>query len=64
MTNEQYFEPKPSSVSDPIAIRVALPDGPLRLTTDRGVFSHGALDTGVPVGLRLDAHGTDAGNPR
>jgi 16S rRNA (guanine1207-N2)-methyltransferase len=49
MTNEQYFEPKPSSASEPVAIRIALPDGTLRLTTDRGVFSYGALDTGTKV---------------
>jgi 16S rRNA (guanine1207-N2)-methyltransferase len=49
MTNEQYFEPRPSSASDPITIRVALPDGPMQLTTDRGVFSYGALDTGTKV---------------
>jgi 16S rRNA (guanine1207-N2)-methyltransferase len=49
MSNEHYFEPKPSSASDPVTIRVALPDGPLQLTTDRGVFSYGALDTGTKV---------------
>lgn len=47
MTNEQYFTPQPSSVSSPYVIRVALPDGTLNLTTDRGVFSYGALDTGT-----------------
>ena len=47
MTNEQYFTPQPSSPSSPYVIRVALPDGTLNLTTDRGVFSYGALDTGT-----------------
>ncbi|CAB4896751.1 unannotated protein [freshwater metagenome] len=47
MTNEQYFTPNPSSPSSPYVIDVALPDGTLHLTTDRGVFSYGALDTGT-----------------
>ncbi len=47
MTNEQYFTPRPSSPSSPFVIRVALADGTLNLTTDRGVFSYGALDTGT-----------------
>ncbi len=47
MTNEQYFTPQPSSPSSPYVIKVALPDGTLTLTTDRGVFSYGALDTGT-----------------
>jgi 16S rRNA (guanine1207-N2)-methyltransferase len=47
MTNEHYFSPQPSSPSQPYVIQVALPDGTLHLTTDRGVFSYGALDTGT-----------------
>jgi 16S rRNA (guanine1207-N2)-methyltransferase len=47
MTNEHYFSPQPASPSQPYLIRVALPDGTLHLTTDRGVFSYGALDTGT-----------------
>lgn len=47
MTNEHYFTAQPSSPSVPYVIRVALPDGTLNLTTDRGVFSYGALDTGT-----------------
>ena len=49
MTNEQYFEHKPTSPSEPVTFRVSLPDGSLQLTTDRGVFSHGALDLGTRV---------------
>jgi 16S rRNA G1207 methylase RsmC len=47
MSNEQYFSPQPSSASKPYVIRVVLPEGTLALTTDRGVFSYGALDTGT-----------------
>ena len=47
MTNDHYFTAQPSSPSVPYVIRVALPDGTLNLTTDRGVFSYGALDTGT-----------------
>ena len=47
MTNEHYFSPQPSSASQPYVITVALPEGTLKLTTDRGVFSYGALDTGT-----------------
>jgi 16S rRNA (guanine1207-N2)-methyltransferase len=49
MSDEQYFTPQPASVSQPFAIKVALPDGTMHLTTDRGVFSYGALDTGTRV---------------
>jgi len=49
MTNEQYFAEQPAVQSQPISFAVALPDGTMQLTTDRGVFSHGALDTGTRV---------------
>ncbi|MCU1392739.1 MAG: transporter [Ilumatobacteraceae bacterium] len=49
MSNEQYFTAEPASASQPYTIKVALPDGTMQLTTDRGVFSHGALDTGTRV---------------
>lgn len=49
MSNEQYFTPEPATASQPFEIKVALPDGTMRLMTDRGVFSYGALDTGTKV---------------
>ena len=49
MSSDHYFSAKPSAASEPVTFRVAMPDGPLELTTDRGVFSHGALDTGTRV---------------
>lgn len=48
----QYFEPKPSVPSDTTTFDVALPDVGFSLTTDRGVFSHGRLDTGTGLLLR------------
>ena len=49
MSGSQYFERSPAVSSDPRTIRVSLPDGELQLQTDRGVFSHEALDTGTRV---------------
>ncbi len=49
MTDEQYFTPNPSTASQPFELEIALPDGTMRLMTDRGVFSYGALDTGTRV---------------
>jgi 16S rRNA (guanine1207-N2)-methyltransferase len=47
MVASQYFDPTPSSRSQPTDITVGLADLTLRLTTDHGVFSHGALDAGT-----------------
>lgn len=47
-----YFSAEPSVASAPVAVEVALADGPLRFRTDRGVFSHGRLDAGTAVLLR------------
>jgi 16S rRNA (guanine1207-N2)-methyltransferase len=47
--NEHYFTPNPTTTSDQQTFSVALPDGRMQLTTDRGVFSHGSLDTGTRV---------------
>ena len=49
MSNDHYFSANPTTASEPISFTVALPDGTLKLTTDRGVFSHGALDLGTKV---------------
>ncbi len=49
MSNDHYFTERPSSPTRPITFKVATPDGTMQLTTDRGVFSHGALDTGTKV---------------
>ncbi len=49
MSDEQYFTPDPQSASQPTTFAVAMAEGTMRLTTDRGVFSHGALDLGTRV---------------
>lgn len=49
MSDEQYFTREPATASQPFEIKVALPEGTMRLITDRGVFSYGALDTGTRV---------------
>jgi 16S rRNA (guanine1207-N2)-methyltransferase len=47
-----YFEESPQSRSDERTIDVALPDVSFEMRTDRGVFSHGRLDTGTAILLR------------
>jgi 16S rRNA (guanine1207-N2)-methyltransferase len=47
MSTSQYFEGSPTVGSDRRSVRVELPDVGFDLTTDRGVFSHGALDRGT-----------------
>jgi 16S rRNA (guanine1207-N2)-methyltransferase len=44
-----YFDPHPSTPSAPAEVTWALPDGPLRITTDRGVFGHGRVDVGTKL---------------
>jgi 16S rRNA G1207 methylase RsmC len=50
----QYFEAEPSVGSAPATYSVALPDTSFTVRTDRGVFSHGALDLGTRL-LLLEA---------
>ncbi len=47
MNAGQYFEAAPDVASDRMEITLALPDLNLRLTTDRGVFSHNSVDAGT-----------------
>ena len=47
-----YFDEQPSVASDVAVVDVALPDVAFTMTTDRGVFSHGHLDTGTSLLLR------------
>jgi len=44
-----YFDEQPASSSDPRTVDVDLGDVRFALTTDRGVFSHGTLDTGTAL---------------
>ena len=47
-----YFDEQPAVASDVAVVDVALPDVAFTMTTDRGVFSHGHLDTGTSLLLR------------
>lgn len=47
-----YFDSDPAVGSETASFDVVLPDAAFTLTTDRGVFSHGHLDTGTAVLLR------------
>jgi 16S rRNA (guanine1207-N2)-methyltransferase len=49
---EQYFEDDPSVASAPEVVDVTLPDTAFTMETDRGVFSHGHLDTATSLLLR------------
>ena len=52
----QYFDDEPTVASAPVEVTWSLPDGPLVLTTDRGVFGYGQVDTGTKLLLvTLDA---------
>lgn len=48
----QYFDSNPSVASATTLFDVVLPDVAYALETDRGVFSHGHLDTGTGLLLR------------
>jgi 16S rRNA (guanine1207-N2)-methyltransferase len=47
-----YFDERPEVASDVTIVDVALPDVAFTMATDRGVFSHGHLDTGTSLLLR------------
>ena len=49
----QYFDPSPSVASDTVTFDVVLADVAFALTTDRGVFSHGHVDAGTGLLLRV-----------
>lgn len=51
----QYFDPDPVAASATATFDVVLADVAFSLTTDRGVFSHGHVDTGTGVLLRAAA---------
>lgn len=47
-----YFDEQPAVPSEERLIEVTLPDLSFTMTTDRGVFGHGRLDTGTNLLLR------------
>lgn len=44
-----YFDTDPAGPSAPRTVVWHLPDGPLTVTTDRGVFGHGSADPGTKL---------------
>ena len=54
VSSEQYFDDDPTVPSAPLLVDVTLPDTAFVLETDRGVFSHGHLDTATSMLLRAD----------
>jgi len=44
-----YFDADPEIASDPKDVVWSLPDGQLTITTDRGVFGHGSVDSGTKL---------------
>ena len=50
----QYFEPEPAVASRRRTLELVLPDGSLRLQSDRGVFAGAAVDPGTKL-LLLDS---------
>lgn len=52
VTAPHYFDDSPETPSAPITVAVDVPGARFDMETDRGVFSHGQLDTGTRVLLR------------
>ena len=57
-----YFDERPAVTSDEQVVDVALPDVAFTMVTDRGVFSHGHLDTGTSLLLREAPAPSDSGS--
>jgi len=54
VSSDQYFDDDPTVPSNPLIVDVTLPDTAFTMETDRGVFSHGHLDTATSMLLRAD----------
>ncbi len=54
MSAGHYFDDDPDAPSSPVLVDVTLPDTAFVMETDRGVFSHGHLDTATSMLLRAD----------
>ena len=62
MPTDQYFDDDPRVASAPMVVDVTLPDTAFTMETDRGVFSHGHLDTATSMLLRAPLPLADEGN--
>jgi 16S rRNA (guanine1207-N2)-methyltransferase len=54
VSSDQYFDDDPTVPSNPLIVDVTLPDTAFTMETDRGVFSHGHLDTATSMLLRAE----------
>jgi 16S rRNA (guanine1207-N2)-methyltransferase len=54
VSSDQYFDDDPTVPSSPLVVDVTLPDTAFTMETDRGVFSHGHLDTATSMLLRAE----------
>jgi 16S rRNA (guanine1207-N2)-methyltransferase len=52
MAERHYFDAQPEVASRPAEVSLSLPEGEVRLRTDRGVFSVGRVDPGTTILLR------------
>ena len=57
-----YFEPTPQVDSEPVEVRLVLPDMALSFEADRGVFSARGVDRGTEILLRHAPHPPATGN--
>ena len=62
VSGEQYFDEDPTVASEPVLVDVTLADTAFVMETDRGVFSHGHLDTATSMLLRADLPIASSGN--
>jgi 16S rRNA (guanine1207-N2)-methyltransferase len=57
-----YFDDDPAVASDPVDVVLTLPDVRFELSTDRGVFGHGRVDSGTKLLLLSAPPPADAGD--
>jgi 16S rRNA (guanine1207-N2)-methyltransferase len=62
VSSEQYFDDDPTVASAPLLVDVTLADTAFVMETDRGVFSHGHLDTATSMLLRAELPIASSGN--
>jgi 16S rRNA (guanine1207-N2)-methyltransferase len=61
-STRHYFDDDPTIASEPVIVDVTLPDTAFTMETDRGVFSHGHLDTATSMLIRASLPLSATGN--
>jgi 16S rRNA (guanine1207-N2)-methyltransferase len=61
-STRHYFDDDPTIASEPVIVDVTLPDTAFTMETDRGVFSHGHLDTATSMLIRASLPLATTGN--